>query len=96
MRVSDEFLDFCMALHQDFELYGPEPEDWINGALEHLHHERHTVFRDYLNELLSDSYSDEQLSEIYHSASPELGFRDSKELRQFLELARDAIGSRLR
>jgi len=96
MHVSDEFLIFCSGLHQDFDLYGPEPEDWIRGALGHVHRERHMVFRDYLNEILSGSYSDAQLSETYHNTSPELGFLDNKELRQFLGMARDIIEEKLR
>jgi len=92
MKITNEFFNFCLALHQDYELYGPEPEDWIRGALENVPEERHIVLKDYLNELLSGNYSDAQLSEIYHSTSPELGFRDNRELRQFLELACDIIG----
>ncbi len=93
MRASDEFLEFCSGIIQNFDaVYGPEPEDWIRGALGHVHQERHLVLRDYLNGLLSGHYSDAQLSEIYHSTSPELGFLDNGELRQFLELARDMIG----
>lgn len=93
MKASDEFYDFCAGMHQDIDLYGPEPRDWIDGALGAVRKERLTVFRDYLNELLTGDYSDHQLSELYHSASPEMGITSG--IRYFLEMARDTIDSTL-
>ena len=72
MHVSDEFFRFCSGLHQDFTLYGSEPQDWINGALEFVRKERLPALRDYLDELLTAGYSDAQLQELYQSTHAEL------------------------
>ena len=91
MYVSDEFFRFCSGLHQDFTLYGSEPQDWVNGALEFVPTERLSVFRDYLNELLTAGYSDAQLQELYQSTYAELRIWDDAGIRMFLAMIRDTI-----
>ena len=72
MQASDEFFRFCLGLHQDFMLYGPEPQDWINGALEFVQEERWPLLRDYLDRLLAGGYSDAQLQQLYRDTASEL------------------------
>ena len=92
MSISEEFNRFCDRFVQHFDtLYGPEPEDWINGALHVVNKERRAILRNDLNELLSDKYSNEQMENVYYSTFSELIFGDVRELRQFLEMVRDAI-----
>jgi hypothetical protein len=73
MHVSDELSRFCSGLHQDFMLYGSQPQDWINGALQFVRKERLVAFRNYLNELLIGGYSDAQLQELHQGTRTELG-----------------------
>ncbi|MCK9994545.1 MAG: hypothetical protein Dbin4_03065 [Alphaproteobacteria bacterium] len=92
MSISEEFNRFCNRFVQHFDtLYGPEPEDWIKGALRVVNKERSAILRNDLIELLSDKYSNEQMEEVYYSTFTELIFRDVRELRQFLEMVRDSI-----
>ncbi len=92
MAIPDVFYDFCLYLHQDsMEVYGPDVQDVIDGALQHIPVEQRLLLRNYLSELLSGQYSDNQLQEIFHSTDAELGIR--RGLRQFLAQIRDTINS---
>lgn len=91
MHIPEEFYDFCLYLHQDFELYGPEPQDWINGAMRHMDNASRLVLKDYLVLLLAGVYSDTQLEEIYYSTDSEIRFLDVRELRIFLGMVRDTV-----
>lgn len=94
MHPPEEFYDFCLYLHQDFDLYGPEPQDWINGAMRHMDNASRLVLKDYLVLLLSGDYSDAQLEEIYYSTNTEIRFLAVLDLRRFLGLVRDTIDGR--
>lgn len=91
MNITEEFYDFCLYLHQDYTLYGPKPQDWIDGALRHMDKERRSALKDYLDGLLSGDYSDAQLQEIYRSTDTELRIWDDRGVRLFLEMVRDTI-----
>lgn len=91
MHVSEEFSQFCSGLHQDFTTYGPEPQDWINGALEFVPRERLPALRNYLEELLTGSYSDAELQELYRSSHSELRIWEDGGVRAFLAMVRDTI-----
>ncbi|MBI4275947.1 MAG: hypothetical protein HY659_14730 [Rhizobiales bacterium] len=95
MTPSDELLKFCSGLHQDFMIYGPEPQDWIRGALGFVPTNRLPVFRDYLTQLLGGDYSDAQLQGLYRSTYTELRIWDDRGVRPFLAMVRDAIDKRL-
>lgn len=95
MHIPEEFYDFCLYLHQDFELYGPEPQDWINGAMRHMDNASRLVLKDYLVLLLTGDYSDSQLREIISAAGTDTSFLDVRDPRQFLGLTRDMINSSL-
>lgn len=76
MNIPEEFYTFCLGLHQDSSyVYGPEPEDWIKGALGFVQKDRHVVLRNFLVELLSGDYSDAQLNKIYFSTDAEVSVR---------------------
>jgi hypothetical protein len=96
MNVSDEFFDFCSGLHQDFDLYGPEPQDWIKGALGFVAPGRLPVLREYLAELQTGGYSDAQLQEIYRSTYTELRIWDDRGVRPFLETVLNIIDNSLK
>lgn len=92
MKIPEEFYDFCLGLHQDSShVYGPEPEDWIKGALGLLRKENHGSLRKFLVELLSGDYSDSQLNEIYFSTDAEVSVRGPRGIREFLEMVRDTL-----
>lgn len=94
MKVSDELFSFCLAIDEDADLHGSEPQDWVYGALGDVRKERLGVFRDYLNELLSGDLSDDQLSKLYNSVPTERVI--TRGVRYILEMARDAIDENLR
>jgi hypothetical protein len=72
-------------------LYGSQPQDWINGALEFVRKERLPAFRNHLNDLLTAGYSDAQLQEIYQSTYAELRVWEEAGVRPFLAMIRDTI-----
>lgn len=94
MRVSDEFFDFCSALHQDADLYGPEPQDWIYGALGAVNKDNLPAFRDYLNELLASDLSDAEIKELMRSTYADISF--TRGIRYFFGMVRDTIDENLR
>jgi hypothetical protein len=93
VQISNEFLKFCSGLHQDFLLYGPQPQDWINGALQFVPRDRQPALKDYLNELLKGDYSDAKLQEIFRSTYAEVRIND-RGVRPFLAMIRDTIESK--
>lgn len=93
MYVSDEFLDFCSGLLQDFTRHVPEPQDSINEALQFVGKERLPIFGDYLDGLLSANYSDVQLQEMFRGTGSDTSFLDVRYPRQFLGMVRDTIDS---
>lgn len=95
MKPSEEFFDFCSGLHQDFDLYGPKPQDWIDGALGLVSKERLPVLRDYISGLLAGSYSDAELQDIYRSTFTALAIWNDYGVRPFLAMVRDRIDQKL-
>lgn len=92
MKIPEEFYTFCLGLHQDSSyVYGPEPEDWIRGALGLLRKENHGALGSFLVELLGGEHSDAELNEIYFSTDAEVSVRGPKGIREFLEMVRDSI-----
>jgi hypothetical protein len=95
MQIPEEFYDFCLYLHQDsMAIYGPEPQDWINGALGHMSKERRTRLRDYVSTLLSNGYTGEELQAIWRNTDAEMSCRDERSLRNFLTMILDTIESK--
>jgi len=94
MHASDEFFQFCRGLHQDFMLYGPEPHDWIAGALDFVRKGRLPLLRAYIDGLLNGDFSDAELQRIYRSTETELAIWDDRGVREFLKMVRDVIDKR--
>jgi hypothetical protein len=95
MKPSDEFFSFCTWLHQDFDLYGPTLEDWIDGALQNISEKRLPALREYVSGLLDGGYSDAELQEIYRATPTELRIWDNRGVRPFLQMVRDRIDRKL-
>jgi hypothetical protein len=76
-------------------MYGPAPEDWIDGALGFVEERRWPLLRRFIHDLLNGEYSNAQLQEVYRNTYTELRFGDDKELRLFLEMVRDRIDQKL-
>lgn len=95
MIASDEFFKFCSGLHQDFLLYGPKPEDWIDGALGFVSEDRWPDLRQFVHELLVGNYSDAQLQEIYRGTYTELRIWEDRGVRLFLEFLKERIDLKL-
>ena len=92
MQIPDEFYDFCRYLHQDsMMVYGPNIEDVISGALEHMDTAHRSVLRKFIGHLLAGGYSDDELQAIYRTTDAEIGIRNDKGIRHFLAMVRDAI-----
>jgi hypothetical protein len=89
--MSDVFFTFCKGLHQDFELYGPDPEDWIRGALNFVPKNARPELRTFLDQILTGPYVDDDLWDLYRRTWAEISFRPSSGLRWFLTLARDVM-----
>jgi hypothetical protein len=95
MDISDEFFAFYSGLHQDADIfYGPDPEDWVYGALGFVASDRLPAFRDYLNELFASGISDQQLQEMMRHTHADYSFHGGA--RDFFERTRDAIDAHLR
>lgn len=84
MTIPEEFYKFCQCLHQDFMLYGPEPRDWIVGALRNVPPSRRGIVRDFVLHLLTGPYTYEQLQAIWHGTEAEMSCRGEISLRRFL------------
>jgi hypothetical protein len=95
MKPSDEFFYFCSGLHQDFDLYGSKPEDWIDGALGFVSKDRLPTLRDYIVSMLTSGYSDSELQAVYRSTPTELRIWDDRGVRPFLEMVRDRIDRKM-
>jgi hypothetical protein len=89
--MSEVFFTFCKGLHQDFELYGSEPEDWIRGALNLVPMDARPELRTFLDRILNSTYSDDDLWDLYRRTWAEISFRPPSGLRWFLTLARDVM-----
>ncbi len=89
MKIPNEFFKFCLCLHQDFLLNGPEPQDWIKGALECVQREHRPALSAFVNELLTGGYSDAELQQIYRSTDAELRIWDDRGVRPFLAMVLD-------
>lgn len=95
MHISDEFFKFCDGLQQDLERYGPEVQDWIDGALRSVDEDRLPIFSNYLTSLLSENYSDGELKEIFRRTDTDTSFLVIHDPRNFLRMVRDTIESKL-
>ena len=91
MQIPEEFYKVCQCLHQDFMLYGPEPRDWIVGALGNVPQGRHRIVRDFVMHLLTGPYTYEQLQAIWRDTEAEISCRDEPSLRTFLRIIVDVI-----
>lgn len=92
MNIPDEFHRFCLYIHQESAyVYGPDPQDWIEGALAGMSAEQRTTLRAYVDHLLSGPYTEQELQAIWSDTDAEMGFRDERSLRNFLGLIRDTI-----
>ena len=76
-------------------LNGPEPEDWIRGALEFVPRGRLPILREYLTQLIDGPYSDAELQALYRSTYTEVGVRGDSGVRVFLKMTRDIIDRQL-
>jgi hypothetical protein len=93
MKPSPEFFSFGTWLHQDYDMYGPKPEAWIDGALNYISEDRLPVLRDYISGLLTGGYSDVELQEIYRATPTEL--RVDRGIRHFFEMIINRIDRKL-
>lgn len=91
-KISNEFFDFCSGLHQGYDvLYGPEPQDWVKGALEFVRKDRRRALRDYVDGLLKGGYNYAELQSLWKSTYADLGLHDETSMRNFLRLIGDTI-----
>ena len=91
IQAPDEFFRFCRGMHQDaFEVYGPEIENVIAGALGFVAKDRQLMLARFLRELLAGS-SDAEIMALYRSSDAEIGFRDPRGLRPYLQMVAETI-----
>lgn len=79
-------------------VYGPDPQDWIDGALERIPRERRSTLHAYIKHLLNGPYTGEGLQAIWRSTDADWRCHDERSLRNFLSMIcgtieRDAAAS---
>jgi hypothetical protein len=91
MNVSEEFDRLCIAFYpHSHEEYATEDE-WIAGIVKRfVKNEARGSLKRYLDEVLSDRYSDADLAEAWSSTSPTYNFRPGGH-RVFLTKIRDCL-----
>ena len=91
IQAPNEFFRFCLGMHQDaLEVYGPEIDDLIHGALGLVPNDGHVVLAKFLRELLAGN-SDAEIMALFRSSDAEFGFGDPRELRLFLLMVAETI-----
>ena len=91
MNVPEEFDKLCGAFYpHSHEEYATEDE-WIAGTIKgFIRPEKRNSLKRYLDELLSDRYSDADLAEAWSSTSPTYNIRPGGH-RNFLTKIRDCL-----
>lgn len=89
MEFPEEFKQFCAGLHQDYDLYGAEPVDWIQGALDRVAPQDRLLLAAFVRRILMSGHSDAEIDEMFHNCGSEL--RIFTGARVFLKLMVDVI-----
>jgi len=91
MLAVSAFRKLCGYFHQDIGLDNDPPEQWIAFARRHLDQNERNAARRFLDDLLSEPRSREELQRVWFDSGAEVYFPDEHDLRQFLSLARDML-----
>ena len=91
VRVPDEFKKACRNLGQDLDLFVKSLDDLVYTALIGITATEATAIRSFLDQLLSDRYSPDQLKSIWWSTPADLVFHDSRDVVTFLTRLREVI-----
>jgi|WetSurMetagenome_2_1015567.scaffolds.fasta_scaffold1146189_1 hypothetical protein len=93
MSIPQAFIQFTAFFHQDFDLLFPEGEGLIEDAIAHTALDDQKVIKNYLDELLSGKFSEDELRTIWRSTRAEISpFRGSNgSCAEFLKLIRSTF-----
>jgi len=90
LPIPTEFVQFCQSVYWPPSQPNPGTRRLISDALGAVDDAGRVVLKDFINKLLSDGYSDEELRQIWMKPHPTWGFRLGGH-RPFLSLVRDII-----
>jgi hypothetical protein len=79
MTVPSEFETFCRAFHQDIFILHPKVEDAVRVALMSLDDRQKRSLRDFLVELVSDKFSDEDLRVLWSNSGADFHLRGARQ-----------------
>lgn len=89
MYPSKEFLKMSERFFQDLDTVADRPSELAKFVLGDLTTAEKKILREFLSEILTDRYSDEQLQDLWAKTHAEVGFPEG--LRKILTIVRDHI-----
>ena len=100
MTIPEAFIKISNMFHQDLDLIFESVDEAVLASVSELTAEERLVAKNYLDELLSGNYTDEQLADIWDrtpGGSGGFGIRSDKEggAAYFLGMLRSALESSL-
>lgn len=91
MTPSKEFYTFGMQFIQSRDLMSGTLDDLMRHVLTPFKGEERVRLRDFIDEVLRDTVSDEELRDLWDSTPTNFFFRYAHELRAMLREARDRL-----
>ncbi|KAB2910827.1 MAG: hypothetical protein F9K29_24050 [Hyphomicrobiaceae bacterium] len=91
MQVPEEFKAFVSLFDLDLHDRTPDERELIAFALKHTPDADKQIVKAYLDKLLGGDYGDAELLKIWLDAGPALSVPNQSELRQLLQMVRQAM-----
>ena len=90
MKTPEEFKELCQWFYQGSRDEFVGHEEWIAHAVASVHGEKR-VIKEFLDELLSGRYSDDEIAQVWNSTHADYDFSRGSH-RVFLTQIRRALG----
>ena len=92
MELSAEFREFSLQFYQNLLDDVSSEEELLRIVLSPFKYEQKRAdLRKYLNYIIGNEFSDEELKKLWWSTSADFMFYDGAELRDFLKRVRDRL-----
>ncbi|MBU1212967.1 MAG: hypothetical protein KJ587_17105 [Alphaproteobacteria bacterium] len=91
MKIPKEINDVCRNFHQDIHLHTKTLDDMVEFATNGIGDTERKIVAAYLDEILSDRFSDDDLKDIWYKTPADVYFPEGGHLRQLLEKMREAL-----